>query len=603
MVYGALLNRPYSAALLHSGMILALVSTVILSPLLVSCAPAAALPCSAASSSVPHSNTSTAPCADGAPGDVCPFVCDAGFVASGAHVCQSYTTASGVAAISHAYFGGRCLPLCAGGGACGAGLVPVRQNATSADGWCLATACRTPADALLSLARGNYALWQRGRFAPTGMSSDAFDATADAAMQSNTAHLGSSAIALIFDCVAVEMNWTLRADAQRRANTTLRAFAGELPGFALPRTGDGWLPTQFDRRTGAAGAQVGTVFDSGSSAAAVLFAREWWTATSAARDGDAAARALTASIARLAKKVYNLVNFTRFPVNASGWPAPDGTFLPSGFSASGQAAVAYPPLADGYYQFNELHYTVWLQYEQACAGAAAGACAAPGAGNARMWANWQERRLHPNLAYAGFPLLTYWPSYVTQLPFYLCASFSADAAWAALFRASWEADRAYFASAALYSPPPRYGLAAGPTDRWCSAKNASYEADILAPGSAGAGAQGCKHFSPYAVAGYLPAAPQEVAADLLALLAQGDAVVAVEDLAAGDVILSRRSLLEPQWSTAAHITAIDFCSELFGLTAHLLGARWFHTHAAHNFTALARDAPEWQPGGGEAVEP
>jgi hypothetical protein len=271
-----------------------------------------------------------------------------------------------------------------------------------------------------------------------------------------------------------------------------------------------------------------------------------------------AARALTASIARLAKKVYHAVNFTRFPVNASGWPAADGTYIPASFSASGQAPVAYPPLADGLYQFNELHYTVNLMFEQSCAGSPPGAC--PRAGNERFWGTWEARRLHPNLQYAGFPLLTYWPSYVTQLPFYLCASFNADAAWAALFRASWEADRAYFASPAYYSPAPRYGLAAGPTDAWCSAKSSTYEADILTPDSVGVGAQGCKLFSPYAVAGYLPAAPFEVTQDLLALLAQGDAVVAVEDLAAGDVILSRRSLLEPEWSTEQHITAIDFCS-------------------------------------------
>ena len=58
---------------------------------------------------------------------------------------------------------------------------------------------------------------------------------------------------------------------------------------------------------------------------------------------------LTASIARLGKKVYNLVNFTRFPVNASGWPDPNGTYIPSGFSPSGQAGAAYPPGRDGLY--------------------------------------------------------------------------------------------------------------------------------------------------------------------------------------------------------------------------------------------------------------
>ena len=425
------------------------------------------------------------------------------------------------------------------------------------------------------------------------MTSDTIDATQPASAQSNTAHLGVSAIALIFDCVAVEMGWTTRAAAQARANTTLAALAGELPGFRIPRqAADGWLPTQFDRRTGVAPAgEAFTVYDSGSSAAAALFAREWWTATSAAGDGNATARALTANIARLAKAVYNAVNFSHFPVNASGWPASDGTFIPSSFTAGGAAEHAYPPLSDGWYDFSELHYTVWLQAAQACAEAPT-ACA----GNARMWDNWQQRRLHPPLAYAGYPLLTYWPSYVTQLPFYLSASFSTDATWRGLFQASWLADRAYFASDAFYSFSPRYGLAAGPTDAWCSAKRAAYEADELAPASAGVGAQGCKMFSPYAVAGYLPASPWTVAADLLALLAQGETVLAVEDLAAGDAVLLRRSLLEPAWSAAAaRVTCIDFASELFGLSAHLLGTAWFQTYAAHNFSALTRSAPDWQP--------
>ena len=120
-----------------------------------------------------------------------------------------------------------------------------------------------------------------------------------------------------------------------------------------------------------------------------------------------------------------------------------------------------------------------------------------------------------------------------------------------------------------------------------------YEADQIAPTSVGQGLQGCRMMSPFAVAGYLPAAPEVVSADLLTLLAEGDTVLPVPDLADGDFVMVRRSLLEPGWRGDTYVTSIDFCSELLGLSALLLGADWFPTYAAHNFSALARSAPEW----------
>ena len=564
----------------------------------------AAPPC--APSSVPNSNTSAAPCAAGAPGAVCAYACDAGFLAVGEHVCQTYSTQAGVPLIAHAYFGGRCLPLCAASAApCAAGLVPVRVNASAAaaaaaagsgsSAWCLSTTCLAPTEAITRLARGNYALWRRAFFAPTGMTSEHFDVTQPASGQPTLSHLGTSAIALVLDCAAVALNFTARSDAQVRANTTLSAFAGELASFAIPRQAQhGWLPTFFSRADGSSNDGVFTVFDTGSNAAAALFAREWWTGTSAAGDASPAARALTANIARLAKKVFNLVDFTSFPVNASGWPAPDGTFIPASFAADGSAPHVYPPLADGMYAFNELHYTVNLMYGQACPDAPTPSdCAA--AGPAKFWQLWQERRLHPQLSYAGFPLLTDWPSYVTQLPFYLTASFSADPVYSALFRASWEADRAYFESAAYFSAAPRYGLAAGATDPACAMTGGGYEADRLAPTSVGEGLQGCRMHSPYAVAGYLPAAPTEITADLLALLAEGVTVLSVPDLSDGDVVMVRRSLLEPDWRGDTYVTSIDFVSELFGLSALLLGTDFYTSNGAHNFSSLTPAAPEWAP--------
>ena len=67
-------------------------------------------------------------------------------------------------------------------------------------------------------------------------------------------------------------------------------------------------------------------------------------------------------------------------------------------------------------------------------------------------------------------------------------------------------------------------------------------------------------------------------------------IPAIQD---GDVVMVRRSLLEPSWRGDTYVTSIDFCSEMLGLAALLVGADFFPTYAAHNFSALTRAAPEW----------
>ena len=94
-------------------------------------------------------------------------------------------------------------------------------------------------------------------------------------------------------------------------------------------------------------------------------------------------------------------------------------------------------------------------------------------------------------------------------------------------------------------------------------------------------------FSPYAVAGYLPAAPAEVTADLLTLLAEGDALVPIDGFVRGDYVLLRKSLIESSFSQATRLTIVDFSSELFGLSTKWLGVDFFNTFSAHNFTELA----------------
>jgi hypothetical protein len=539
-------------------------------------------------SSIPHSNTSATPCA-GAANTICPYACDAGYVAVGTHACQSYTTTSGVVAIDDAFFGGRCDALCPGDPPCAPPNVPVRWPAASAGVACLATTCAPPDDALRRLARGAYAAWRLGRDELTGIYSGSVDATAPASEQASIAHIGINGVALMFECVAAEMGWIARADAAARITLSLRALAGELPGFALVRQARaGWIPTFFNRSTGASvyGQQPYTVLDSGLNSAGVLFARTYFL-NSASRDATPSARAATAELARLAKKVFNLVRFEDgILCDDAGKVSATGRNIPFTLDDDGGCGALHSPLADGFYDFSELHYTVWLAYSRVCAGAAPGAC--PNAAIESMWAAWQGRRLHPILSYRGHPLLSDWPSYIVHLPFYVAHSFNADASWSALFASHWAADREYFATPAYFAGDAgRYGLAAGPTDRWCSAKDTTYEADMLAGDDAAAGAQGCRLYSPYAVAGYLPAAPAEIAADLLALLAAGEATARVDSFVPGDYVLLRKSLLEGNFSQAGDLTMVDFASELFGLSTIWLGADFWRNNTNHNFSQLA----------------
>lgn len=63
------------------------------------------------------------------------------------------------------------------------------------------------------------------------------------------------------ECVATEMGWISRAEAQSRVLLSLRALAGELPGFTLARQKKhGWIPTFFNASTGAFFQTHGSIF-------------------------------------------------------------------------------------------------------------------------------------------------------------------------------------------------------------------------------------------------------------------------------------------------------------------------------------------------------
>ena len=130
-------------------------------------------PCPAAA--IPHA---VAGCGPGPPDAECAFACEAGYLAIGRHVCQSYTTTEGSTPISNEYYGGRCARLCENRDC--AFAVAVRSRSTDERGPCLATRCvAQPGDALQQLARGAYSLWNLGRNTATGIHVGKVDPSAE----------------------------------------------------------------------------------------------------------------------------------------------------------------------------------------------------------------------------------------------------------------------------------------------------------------------------------------------------------------------------------------------------------------------------------------
>ena len=547
---------------------------------------------------IPNSNRTAVAgtaCA-GAEGQECAYACSPGYLRRGRHICQSYTT-QGQLVIDQSFYGGHCAPLCGGhggGAACGGSSVPVRYN--TSDG-CLTTVCLEPDEALRRLARGAYSVFVRGRNNFTGAYIDHVDPSLPAAAQPSRseASADSTGVGIVAECVGAALGFVPYAEARSRVLTSLRslnatATTATSDFFAVPRNRNGWLPTFFDANTGANLAPG--VFSTDSTAfntAGVLFARTFFARHRAAADGDAAAARDTAEIAALADDLFARVRWVApFCVGAGPGQGAEGVMSENGSLAipwlmnttTGCSDPMAPAMEDGIYDFNEMIWYTWLCHQSACGGAPESTCNATASGYApieAMWQNWQQRRLQPNFYYAGHALLSLWPSYLVQLPYYLVHPFGADASYRELFAAQWQAEWAYANSSSMRAGEAgRYGSGAGPTPGWCTG-GVLYKADLLT--NATDEAPMCRMISPYAVAGYLPAAPDIISGHLLELLASGETVLPV--VGTEDYVLWRKSLIDPMWTLGYGITLVDFAAELYGLSTLWLGADFFQQNTNH----------------------
>jgi hypothetical protein len=177
----------------------------------------------------------------------------------------------------------------------------------------------------------------------------------------------------------------------------------------------------------------------------------------------------------LAEEFYQSIKFDTILCDADGAFDVDGVVVPMTTNTGDTKCSAQMSLnSDGFYNYNEEHYTVWLAHEYSKA--KNGGVAYPAI--ERMWTAWNDRKEHPNRHYNGHDLLSKWASYIVHLPYYMVNPFNSDSDFQNLFKSHWLADKDYHSSKYFYAGERgRYGLGAGPTQQWCA--GSGYESDNI----------------------------------------------------------------------------------------------------------------------------
>eukprot|EP00929_Paragymnodinium_shiwhaense_P015396 TRINITY_DN12348_c0_g1_i1.p1 TRINITY_DN12348_c0_g1~~TRINITY_DN12348_c0_g1_i1.p1 ORF type:complete len:828 (-),score=166.34 TRINITY_DN12348_c0_g1_i1:236-2719(-) len=538
---------------------------------------------------IPNSNRSAAaPCIGSQIGDECSYACIKGYSKAGRHVFQNYVAAGEVIA-NNTFFGGRCVRHCSGSAdSCSGPETAIRVEAFDAKGACLRTTCLPKETAMLNLARGNYEVWRQARNPHTGIYLSSYDLGASAKAQDwQRGDTSATGIGLAMECVAHAMGWISMAEAQSRVLQTLRSLIGEGNTAGPPRGPHGWMPRTFDSELemDASKHVDGSIPATGLHFSGLLVAKTFF------RRNDPGSLA-TSKISEMADRHLQSVDWstilessdkwdesTRELAKTRGWEGNTG--IPFLYQHDGKAVGVNYPRADEAYEFSEAMPAVWVAHQVLCK---------PSETSARcenkdidqMWERFQKRRSKPSQSSTdGMNVLSLYAGYIVQLPQYLVHAFAADKMYQDLFRNSWRADREFYTGDLNYAGEYVYGLGAGSTLRWCSGGK-SFAVDRM-PGKSsgsdlGAGAErGCRTYSAYAVAGYLPASQDVIDEHLLQLLAEGSAVREVPDTHYH--ILGRRSLADPTWRPP--LPMVDFATELLGLSTRWLGMDFWLQNTLH----------------------
>lgn len=505
------------------------------------------LPQRCSPSSIRNSNrTGDSMCPLGSLGDSCAFQCDDGYFPIGKHVCQSYKSF-----VNYSWFGGRCAKNCENTPPCSSGAL-LRYN-TSQN--CYAQRCFSSSDELLRhITLSSYNVWKISRNSISGLYSDNVDLLQGDGVPGKDAATGVTGLGLIVECVANALGFENLETQQKKVIKTLETMSGLTNNVAFPRSPhSGFFVHFLDATTGESKDQNSCMMCTGLAMSGILFAKTYFEHV----DPNSG---LTKKISNLSIALWESTHFENLLCDSSSPPvvsnqSKSGTGIPmvQSFDESCKG-VQYPSLDDGYYHFNEEHYTVHFAYQKQF-------CSPEGKsknnrGLESMWDAWEGRRLHPSLSYQGYNLLSKWSGYIVQLPYYTSYSFNSDPDYVKLFKNHWLADWLYYNGSYNAGDRGRYGLGAGPTLPYCS-DGAGYIADQIDQGQSF-----CRMYSPYITAGYLPIAKDIIKPQLLELLEDGESVL---NFNRTSHILWRKSLLDPTFTQGYGITMVDFSSELLGL--------------------------------------
>ena len=507
-------------------------------------------------------------------------------MAIGEHVCQDYEAGSQVF-LNRTWHGGRCQPLCddASGTAATDCKHKMRWRDPNSPLQCLHTMCFESEDALLQhVARSAYQAFQLARSNVSGLYSDSVDLLAGKG--GNMGATGVTGLGLIAEVVADALSWEPRASQQQKVIRTLSTVLGETEGVEYPRSPQGFSVHFLDRDSGKSNDQNSCMMCTGLLQAGINFATSFYES----QDPESAQ---TKQILDLSQRIWNSTHFDRLLCDSSSRnESTSGTGIPMVQSFDGScSAVQFPSASDGAYEFNEEHYTVWFAYaKDRSSGSSRTRTGTDGETPLEvMWDRWQKRRTCPNHSYKEHKLLSMWSGYLVQLPYYTTASFSTDPTYGELFENHWLADWEFYNDTAHAGRRGRYGLGAGTVPKWCTA-GSGYTADRILGGTSY-----CRMISPYITAGYMPNDAALIKSQLLALLEDGDTVIAFDkatssgaaagstttgdnkgtrrsggeaEAAQGDAyhVMWRASMLDYTWIQGYGVTMVDFSSELFGLS-------------------------------------
>lgn len=374
------------------------------------------------------------------------------------------------------------------------------------------------------------------------------------------------------ECVADAMAWRPRHQVQARIIRTLQSLNNQTPGFKTIRAEVGWFHDNPFQDNGQY-----ELLGNGLVMMGILFAKRYYTLNDPGSEA-------TRSIVQLADDLWHSVHYEELLCDSkieNGTQvtkvSQNGTYIPMVQSSHEprHCIGAQAPGGDGYYTFDEEHYTIDLAYRKGCNGQPLGQC--KNKALETMWQKWQGRRLHMNQHYADgnqtYDILSAWSGYIVHLPFYTSYSFNSDSAYQHAFHAHWKVDWLFYNSSTHQGERGRYGMGAGPTpNRDCNG-GSGYFADRLND------LWPCRMYSPYVVAGYLPAAQDIIKPQLLNLMEDGETVL---PLSGSDAfVLWRKSMIYEGFTQGYGVTLVDFASELWGLSTLWLGVDFYTNYSNH----------------------